>query len=171
MFRDRASKQLSCSANVWKSWNSHPDRPLDEQHLAYVNIKQGFALIHLNFSVTAQVAPLKPFIKGSCSPLGLKSLSSTTLSTLWTQQNRSRGWGALSFCPVVQLCRCFILFPICLWLITLPVMILPPRPSGPHPVHHEIQMTVWCRGARQWNPDVWSMENGQCLYEAKHCVV
>lgn len=74
-----------------------------------------------------------------------------------------------SFCPVVQLCRCLILFSVWLWLITLPVIGVPSFRAVPALFHHGIQMTVWCWGMRQWDPDVWSMAYGRCSWASRHC--
>lgn len=71
-------------------------------------------------------------------PLNLSSrvhvhLLALRVSVRWHDQHHRAG-GPSSLCPVVQPCRCFILFPICLWLITLPVITVPlSHPSRPPP--------------------------------------
>lgn len=121
----------------------------------YANIKQSHALIHPNLSASFQVLPFNLLSTASCSPFGFSLWFHSTIDTVDPEEQ------PLSFCPVVQLCHCLILLPIWLWLITLPVIGVPFFPSIPSLLYHGIQMTVWCRGTRQWDPDVWSMEDRQ----------
>ena len=70
-------------------------------------------LIHRNFSVTVPVLP-----SDLSSKLHARPLSSTSGSDSITDTPNPKEQ-PLSFCPVVQLCRCLILLPMWLWLITL----------------------------------------------------
>lgn len=126
-----------------------------EKKIHYANIKQSYAPIHPNLSASFQVLPFNLFSTASCSPFGFSLWFHSTIDTVDPEEQ------PLSFCPVVQLCHCLILLPIWLWLITLPVIGVPFFPSIPSLLYHGIQMTVWCRGTRQWDPDVWSMEDRQ----------